>query len=90
MGLDIIFREQRQPFFDSILKATINSQTNLVTSYYRDGDSLVKNHTYFNRSSEKAGYINLNLEGQNTVIREFIGLKPDIDNGMSFAHLACP
>ncbi|MBT8257655.1 MAG: CHASE2 domain-containing protein [Bacteroidia bacterium] len=83
MGLDIIFKERKQPFFDSILKNTISAQDMLITSYYRDKDSVVRNDPYFKGKSEKEGYINLNLHGQNTVIRDFIGLKQD--NERAFA-----
>ena len=69
MGLDIIFKERRQPFFDSVLKATINRHDNLITAYFRDKDSVVRNDSYFRRKNSKEGYINLDLHGQNTVIR---------------------
>ena len=85
MGLDIIFRETRQPFFDSILKATIRSQKNLISAFYRDQDSVIRNHEFFKAPQIKEGYINLNLKGQNTVIREFIGKDPDSGPELAFA-----
>ena len=85
MGLDIIFKERRQPFFDSVLKATINRHDNLITAYFRDNDSVVRNDSYFRRKNSKEGYINLDLHGQNTVIREFIGRKQGHEEGIAFA-----
>lgn len=75
IGLDIIFKDRKLEFTDSILKRVLDVNKNIVTSYFHDNDSIVNNSSYFKLKNEKKGYINLNLKGQNTVIREFIGVK---------------
>lgn len=85
IGLDMIFKERRMAFTDSILNSVLTNNDNIVTSYYRDGDSLVTNEPYFKSRPEKAGYINLNLEGQNSVIRDFVGVKEQEELSYSFA-----
>lgn len=73
IGLDVIFKDQKMAFTDSILKASIQKMPNIVLSYYQDGDSLVENHPFFKFPNTSKGYINLNLLGQNTVVRDFQG-----------------
>jgi CHASE2 domain-containing sensor protein len=85
IGLDIIFKEKKSKFTDSILKNVLTKHKNIVTSYYHDNDSLVKNNNYFNNKHAIEGYINLNLENQNTVIRDFIGVKDNENNELAFA-----
>ncbi|WP_426430613.1 CHASE2 domain-containing protein [Winogradskyella sp. HB-48] len=85
IGLDIIFKERKQEFIDSILKNTLHRHENIVTAYFNDNDSIINNHDYFKLNAEKKGFINLNLKGQNTVIREFIGVKGEDEKEYSFA-----
>jgi CHASE2 domain-containing sensor protein len=75
IGLDIIFKDRKLEFTDSILKSVLDVNKNIVTSYFHDKDSVVNNNDYFKLKNENKGYINLNLKGQNTVIRDFIGVK---------------
>ena len=85
IGLDMIFKEQRLAFTDSILNDVLKNNENIVTSYYRDGDSLVKNHPYFISRPDKEGYINLNLKDQNAVIRDFVGVNASNELSYSFS-----
>jgi len=80
IGLDIIFKDRKSEFIDSVLKSSIISSKNLVTAYFHQNDSIVNNHDYFKFDGEKKGYINLNLEGQNTVVRDFLGVKVNVAN----------
>ncbi|WP_157957274.1 CHASE2 domain-containing protein [Winogradskyella tangerina] len=85
IGLDIIFQERRLEFTDSILQAALSSNKKIVTAYYHEKDSIVNNHSYFQIKGETKGYINLNLEGQNSVIRDFLGVKEQNDQEFAFA-----
>ena len=84
IGVDIIFKDIKLAFTDSILKATLRKTPNLVLSYYKDGDSIVDNNKYFDFPNISKGYINLNLEGQNTVVRDFLAYNKSLD-AYSFA-----
>jgi len=84
IGVDAIFKELKLSYTDSILRQALLDTPNLVLSYYKDGDSLVKNHNYFQGNKQSQGYINLNLEGQNTVVRDFVGYNNEL-NTFSFA-----
>lgn len=77
IGLDIIFKDQKSQFTDSILKSTLANTPNIVTAYYHENDSTVTNHSYFEVEGLQKGFINLNLNGQNTVIRDFLGAKKE-------------
>lgn len=85
IGLDIIFKDRKLEFTDSILKSVLDLNKNIVTSYFHDNDSVVNNNDYFKLKNENKGYINLNLKGQNTVIRDFIGVKGKENKEFAFA-----
>ena len=85
IGLDIVFKEKKLHYTDSLLKNVLLKHDNIVTSFYHDNDSLVKNNNYFNNKDAIEGYINLNLENRKTVIRDFIGIKGSENNELSFA-----
>lgn len=85
IGLDIIFKDQKQPYLDSILKTTLLGYNNLVTSYYVDNDSIIRNHSYFRNANEREGYINVNLKNQDAVIRDFVGVDITKDTTYAFA-----
>lgn len=85
IGLDIIFQDRKSEFIDSILKSSLLSAKSIVTAYFHKGDSIVNNHEYFQFEGETKGYINLNLKDQNTVIRNFLGVKGDNNNEFAFA-----
>ncbi|WP_339660339.1 CHASE2 domain-containing protein [uncultured Polaribacter sp.] len=85
IGLDILFREQKHPYIDSILKNTLQNTKNIVTAYFFENDSIIKNHDYFSNDNEQLGYINVNLEEQDGVIRDFIGVKKSSKTAYSFA-----
>ena len=85
IGLDIIFKERKQAFIDSVLRDALHQHKSTVTAYYYDQDSMVDNHEFFKLKDEKKGFINLNLKGQNTVIREFVGVQGKDEKEYSFA-----
>ena len=74
IGLDIVFKDLKHPLVDSILKQSLNSNSNIVKAYYEEGDSIVGNNSYFKSYQDIEGFINVNLSGQNAVIRDFIGI----------------
>ena len=85
IGLDILFKDRKMEFTDSILKDAIISKKNIVTAYFHQNDSIVDNHDYFGFDKESKGYINLDVKGQNTVIREFLGIKGKTEREFAFA-----
>ncbi|MTE28245.1 CHASE2 domain-containing protein [Winogradskyella ouciana] len=85
IGLDIIFEDRKMEFSDSLLKAAISSKDNIVTAYFHENDSIVNNHKYFQFNDEDKGYINLDLKGQNTVIRDFLGVKGKDNKEFAFS-----
>lgn len=84
IGLDVVFRDLKNPFVDSILKSTLHKYNNIVTSYYLEEDSIINNHKFFKNDTEIEGFINMNLSNQDAVIRDFVGLK-NPNNRLSFA-----
>ncbi|APY11155.1 hypothetical protein BWZ22_07820 [Seonamhaeicola sp. S2-3] len=84
IGIDAIFKEPKNTFTDSILKAVLNKYENIVTAYYFEGDSLISNHNYFKTNNENQGFINVNFNNDDKVIRDFLGLKKP-ENKLSFA-----
>ncbi len=84
IGLDAVFKEQKNTFTDSILKSVLVKYDNIITSYYFDEDTLVTNHKYFEKENATEGFINMNFSNDDAVIREFLGLKKP-ENKLSFA-----
>lgn len=82
IGLDIIFKDLKNSYIDSVLKNSFEKHHNLIFSFYRNDSTLVKNHSYFNTHYNDEGYINVNLGNQNATIRNFKGAT---ENSFSFA-----
>ncbi len=85
IGLDIIFKERKLEFMDSVLLDALSTNKNIVTAYFHNKDSIVNNNRFFDIKNEKKGFINLNLKGQNTVIRDFVGVKGKDNKEFAFA-----
>lgn len=67
IAVDAIFKELKSPKSDSLLKNTLKS-SNVVYSYYFEGDSMVQNHNFFKPNLKKSGYLNVNpADGQKTI-----------------------
>lgn len=81
IGLDLIFKDLKTPFTDSILKAELEKHDNLVKAYFETDSGTVESHSYFKSAKENLGYINLDQE-EAGVIREFVGID---DGANSFA-----
>lgn len=73
IGLDLIFRDLKEPFSDSILKSELDKHKNLVTAFYHTDSTVVNTHSYFLTQNSKQGYINFDQE-ESSVIREFQGI----------------
>lgn len=74
IGLDIIFKERKDPQIDSILRSAMTMTKNLVTPFYFDGDQMVTNDNYFLTENQSKGYINLNFNSGKSVVRDFEGV----------------
>jgi len=85
VGLDVVFKEKKSVYLDSVLKSTFVKYDNIVTSYYLDRDSIIENHNYFKHPNSIEGFINMNFSRQNTVVRNFIGVKNLDEKRYSFA-----
>jgi len=81
IGVDVVFREQKDQFKDSVLSSTIKEhQDLLVGSYIYPNIQNHKMFTFFNQ-----GYVNFNPEAdKNNVIRDFVTQK---DSLSSFSYL---
>jgi CHASE2 domain-containing sensor protein len=84
IGLDIIFKERKLAFTDSLLQTTIRNNKAIITSYFWDDDKRVENDSFFLSDVVKEGFINLNLKKQNSVIRDFVGVQ-NYANGNEFS-----
>lgn len=80
MGLDMIFKDQKDTFSDSILKNELNSNL-IVNSFIIDKDSIIKNNSFFENKNEE-GFVNINFNNSTNVIRNFRGI---FENKHSFA-----
>lgn len=72
IGLDLLFKDLRMPFSDSILKMELGKHQNLITAFYYTDSAKVYNHSFFRNENEKLGYINFDQEETN-VVRDFEG-----------------
>lgn len=72
IGLDIIFRDKKESFSDSILANVIN-QENIITSYIIEKDNIITNHNIFNDKQE-SGFVNFNFDNKTSIIRGFKGI----------------
>ncbi len=72
IGLDIIFKDEKEAFSDSILSKVLNTEK-IVFSYKFTDSVLIENHPIF--KSEPSGYVNFNFDERSSVIREFLGIQ---------------
>lgn len=72
IGLDMIFKEPKISFSDSVLANTIKD-SRVVNSYIIKDNEIIKNHSIFeNENSE--GFVNFNFDNKTSVIRNFKGI----------------
>ncbi len=74
IGVDIVFREQREAGSDAILKEALNNDF-VVGAYYIEDGNVVGNHPYFSNAKTNSGFINFDHDDQEGVIREFLGVR---------------
>ena len=84
VGVDIIFKDQKEAFIDSLLAKSLSNKK-IVTSYILEKDSIIENHPLvFN--DNVSGFVNLNFDDKESVIREFAGAKERFkENHLSFS-----
>ena len=84
VGVDIIFKDQKEAFIDSILGESLNNQK-IVSSYILEKDKIIKNHPQF-LNENTSGFVNLNFDNKESVIRNFVGSKEfKSDTHLSFS-----
>lgn len=85
IGLDIIFKELKSSYTDSILQHTLHRYSNIVLGYYYDENGVKKqSHEYFLNPSITQGFINLNQVNNSQVVRTFTG-KQNHENAFAVA-----
>lgn len=73
IGMDIIFKEQKDSFVDSLLQEQLTKPNVITAKAYLDD---TWDYNFFNRQKvEKSGYTNLNFNSTENVIRKFQGYK---------------
>lgn len=69
VGVDMIFRDLKEPFSDSLLKNALD-QTNIVMAFVKQEGNNIKSHSYFD-TGQANGFVNLNFDNTTSVIRTF-------------------
>ena len=72
IGVDIIFKDKKEAFSDSILASVLNHQK-IVSSYIITDSITIENHPLFNSNAN--GFVNFNFDDRSNVIREFVGIR---------------
>jgi len=74
IGIDIIFKNQKDPFIDSLLASNLQER-NSILSKALVNKKWVTNTNAFKNDKNTIGYTNLNFDRTNNVIRSFEGKK---------------
>src|SRR5690606_18025454 len=74
IGLDIIFKQKKDPFVDSLLQIQLN-RPNVIAAKAFVNDSWNYDFSNSEKNLKKTGYTNLNFNSTENVIREFQGQK---------------
>ncbi|MBU2938380.1 CHASE2 domain-containing protein [Lacinutrix sp. C3R15] len=74
IGVDAIFKQQKDVFVDSLLATELNKE-NVINSYAFYNDVITRNHSSITNTTSLHGYSNLNFDKQNNVIRNYQGIK---------------
>lgn len=72
IGLDVIFKQAKNSYTDSILSHTINDSI-IVNSIIINQDSIKRNHAIFQNENQE-GFVNFNFDNKTSVIRNFKGI----------------
>src|SRR5690606_34396995 len=84
IGIDLLFKELKEPYSDSLLRDALYLPR-VVTASYLDDTAMVVNHDYFRSASETTGFVNLDQPDGGRVIREFNSAQIADDTLFSFA-----
>jgi len=84
IGIDLLFKELKEPYSDSLLRDALYLPR-VVTASYLDDTAMVVNHDYFRSTSETTGFVNLDQPDGGRVIREFNSAQIADDTLFSFA-----
>ena len=79
VGVDMIFKDMREPYSDSLLMATL-SDPRIVGSFIVEKPEYIYSNPYFHLKYQTSGFVNLNFDSGNTVIRSFAGTTLDIQD----------
>ena len=78
IGLDIFFKGQKDAYCDSLLLASLQSTSNIISSYSYDNHKQLKNNSnYFSIEGQKQGYVTSDIYNDTEIVRDFIGVKQD-------------
>lgn len=68
IGVDLIFKDRKEEFSDSLLKIQLN-KPNVINSYAYVSGNLVERHPYFKVNNTSEGYSNINFDRDEGVVR---------------------
>lgn len=72
IGLDMIFKELKEPQSDSLLRESLQADNIVTSSLYKSKeDSTEKNHVFFRRASVSEGFINVLAHENHYTVRDF-------------------
>tara|TARA_R110002051_G_scaffold180913_3_gene250408 strand:- start:76748 stop:77905 length:1158 start_codon:yes stop_codon:yes gene_type:complete len=74
IGLDIIFKDKKDPIWDSYLAEKLKNDAFVVAYAISDEKEIVTDSSIYN-SKESRGYTNFNFDDESVVIRNFQGIK---------------
>jgi CHASE2 domain-containing sensor protein len=74
VGVDVIFKEEKNKFSDSLLKIQLQKTNTILTKAFIS-KKLVSNSPYFSKETNKVGYSNINFNNTSGVIRTFQGYR---------------
>ncbi|MGB1308208.1 MAG: CHASE2 domain-containing protein [Oceanihabitans sp.] len=71
VGVDMIFKEEKEAFSDSLLASQLQNNT-IVQAYILEKKESIYSHKKFQNNTK--GFVNLNFDNQESVVREFVGM----------------
>jgi CHASE2 domain-containing sensor protein len=74
IGLDIIFKDQKDPYIDSILASNLLSKNIIISKAYLDGN-WVSNYNKIKKETNEIGFTNINFDKKSDIIRTYEGAK---------------
>lgn len=78
IGLDVIFKEQKDSIGDQLLFEYLKSDK-IVATYVFDEKNLIRSHQQIIQNKTLSGYSNFNFKSESSVVRDFLGVNKESD-----------